>query len=164
MIFVTVGTHEQQFNRLVKYIDNMVKCGRIKERVIIQSGFSTYNPEYCDFKKIIPYTELIENIREARIVITHGGPATFIMPLQFGKIPVVVPRRKKFDEHVNDHQFEFAKMVEKKQGNIILVEDIGRLMSIIDDYEEIVKKMPNKIIKNNVNFNKNLKSIINELV
>lgn len=164
MIFVTVGTHEQQFNRLIKYIDSMVKCGKIREKVIIQSGFSTYKPKYCDFKEIIPYTELIENIKKARIVITHGGPATFIMPLQFGKIPVVVPRRKKFDEHVNDHQFEFAKMVEKKQRNIILVKDIEELIGVLEDYEEIVKKMPNKIIKNNDNFNKNLKRIINELV
>ena len=44
MIFLTVGTHEQQFNRLVKYIDKMKENGVIHEEVIIQTGFSTYEP------------------------------------------------------------------------------------------------------------------------
>lgn len=46
-----------------------------------------------------------------RIVITHGGPASFIMPLQIGKTPIVVPRQHQFNEHVNDHQVEFARNV-----------------------------------------------------
>lgn len=33
MIFVTVGTHEQPFNRLVKKIDNLVAEGTIKKEV-----------------------------------------------------------------------------------------------------------------------------------
>ena len=35
MIFVTVGTHEQPFNRLVKKIDELKRDGVIKEDVII---------------------------------------------------------------------------------------------------------------------------------
>ncbi len=47
MIFVTVGTHEQAFNRLVKFIDNLKKDGIIEEEVVIQTGFSTYEPQKC---------------------------------------------------------------------------------------------------------------------
>ena len=43
MIFVTVGTHEQSFNRLVKYMDEYKK-NNIDEDIIIQTGFSTYIP------------------------------------------------------------------------------------------------------------------------
>lgn len=39
MIFVTVGTHEQPFNRLIKKIDELKKDGIINEDVIIQTGF-----------------------------------------------------------------------------------------------------------------------------
>ena len=46
MIFVTVGTHEQPFNRLVKKVDDLKKNGIIQEDVIIQTGFSTYEPQY----------------------------------------------------------------------------------------------------------------------
>lgn len=35
MIFVTVGTHEQPFNRLIKEVDRLVADGKIKEKVVI---------------------------------------------------------------------------------------------------------------------------------
>ena len=47
MIFVTVGTHEQPFNRLIQKIDELRKDNKIQEEVIIQTGFSTYEPKYC---------------------------------------------------------------------------------------------------------------------
>ena len=127
MIFVTVGTHEQPFNRLVQEIDNLKRDGVITEDVIIQTGYSTYEPKYCQWDKLIPYKQMIKNVEDARIVITHGGPASFIMPLQIGKTPIVVPRQKKFDEHVNDHQVDFCKEVEKRMGTIIVVEEVEKL-------------------------------------
>ncbi len=109
MIFVTVGTHEQQFNRLVAYMDQLVGDNTITEDVMIQTGFSTYEPRYCKWSKLFPYSEMQKNMEDARIVITHGGPSSFIAALQIGKIPIVVPRRKEFDEHVNNHQVTFCK-------------------------------------------------------
>lgn len=100
MIFVTVGTHEQPFNRLIQKIDELKKDGIINEDVIIQTGFSTYEPKYCQWSKLIPYQQMVKNVADARIVITHGGPASFIMPLQIGKTPIVVPRQHQFNEHV----------------------------------------------------------------
>lgn len=122
MIFVTVGTHEQQFNRLVSCIDELKRDGVIQEDVFIQTGFSTYEPQYCRWSKLIPYEEMVKNVEQARIVITHGGPASFIMPLQMGKVPIVVPRQLQYGEHVNDHQVEFTKALEDRYGNIIVVE------------------------------------------
>ena len=40
MIFVTVGTHEQSFERLVKEMDRLVETGVITEEVFIQTGIS----------------------------------------------------------------------------------------------------------------------------
>ena len=118
MIFVTVGTHEQQFNRLIKKIDELKEQGTIREPVFIQSGYSTYEPKHCQWKKLLPYKEMEEKIRTAHIVITHGGPSSFISVLQAGKIPVVVPRKEEFGEHVNDHQVDFARKVYERQKNI----------------------------------------------
>lgn len=73
MIFVTVGTHEQPFNRLIQKVDELKKDGVITEDVIIQTGFSTYEPKYCQWSKLIPYQQMIKNVANARIVITHGG-------------------------------------------------------------------------------------------
>lgn len=61
MIFVTVGTHEQPFNRLIQKIDELKKDGIINEDVIIQTGFSTYEPKYCQWSKLIPYQQMVKN-------------------------------------------------------------------------------------------------------
>ena len=127
MIFVTVGTHEQPFNRLVQKIDELKKDGTIQDDVIIQTGFSTYEPKYCQWSKLIPYQQMIKNVADARIVITHGGPSSFIMPLQVGKTPIVVPRRREFNEHVNNHQVSFSRAVAQRIGTIIVVEDMAKL-------------------------------------
>lgn len=163
MIFVTVGTHEQPFNRLVQEIDNLKRDGIITEDVIIQTGYSTYEPKYCQWDKLIPYKQMIKNVEDARIVITHGGPASFIMPLQIGKTPIVVPRQKKFDEHVNDHQVEFARNVAERMGTIILVEDINVLKTTIKKYDKIVESMKKGISSNNQKFNIDLENLVNEL-
>lgn len=92
MIFVTVGTHEQPFNRLVKYMDEWAKVNQ--EEVIIQTGYSNYEPVNCKWQKFFQHEEITAYTAKARIIITHGGPSSFIMPLSMGKIPVVVPRRK----------------------------------------------------------------------
>lgn len=163
MIFVTVGTHEQPFNRLVEYVDNMKKDKLINEEVIMQTGFSTYQPKYCEWKKLFPYQEMVEYINKSRIVITHGGPSSFIMPLQVGKTPIVVPRQKKFDEHINNHQMEFTKEVAKRQGNIITVVDIEKLGETILNYDNIVANMTNGIKSNNTKFNDDLEKIVNDM-
>ena len=163
MIFVTVGTHEQQFNRLVQKIDELKRDGIISEEVFMQTGYCTYEPKHCEWSKIIPYSEMIQKVRDARIVITHGGPATFIMPLQEGKIPVVVPRQFQFDEHVNDHQVDFAKFIEQRQGNIIVVTDIEELEKTITNYDELIHSSSNAVSSNNAKFNENIKAIIDSL-
>ena len=163
MIFVTVGTHEQPFDRLLKAIDDLKRDGIITEEVIIQSGYSTYVPKYCKWEKLIPYKDMIKNVENARIVITHGGPASFIMPLQIGKIPVVVPRQRKFNEHVNNHQVEFARNVAQRMGNSIPVEDINELGGIIKNYDEICANMGNSMCSNNELFCENLKKIVDSM-
>lgn len=161
MIFVTVGTHEQQFNRLIEYIDNLAE--KTDEEIIIQTGFSTYKPKYCIWKEFFSYSEMKEYIQKARIVITHGGPSSFMAPLQIGKIPIVVPRRKEFDEHVNDHQLNFCRKVAKRQGNIIEVENIKELYEKITDYDEIVANMQTGLESNNSKFCGEFEKIVQRL-
>lgn len=163
MIFVTVGTHEQPFNRLIKKIDELKESGIIQEDVIIQTGFSTYEPKHCQWSKLIPYQQMIKNVADAHIVITHGGPTSFIMPLQIGKTPIVVPRQHQFNEHVNDHQVEFARNVEKRMGTIIPVEDIEELGDVITNYDQLVAKMEHGLSSNNAQFNKKLEMLVNSI-
>lgn len=164
MIFVTVGTHEQPFNRLVKAVDELKRDGVITEDVIIQTGFSTYEPKYCTWSKLIPYQDMLKNVEDARIVITHGGPASFIMPLQIGKTPIVVPRQHQFNEHVNDHQVEFARNVAERMETIIPVEDISKLGEVITNYDQIVAGMGQGMSSNNEKFCNELEKIVSDVI
>ena len=163
MIFVTVGTHEQPFNRLIKCIDYLKKDGKINEEVIIQTGYSTYIPQYCVWQKLYPYQEMLELVKQARIVVTHGGPSSFIMPLQIGKIPIVVPRKHEFNEHVNDHQLYFARAVSEKMKTIIVVEKTDLLGNTIQNYETIVNGMADELKSNNAEFNRKFCEIVEDL-
>ena len=134
MIFVTVGTHEQPFDRLVNYMDCW--AGEHDEEVVMQTGFTEYEPQNCAWQKLFPFDEMAAHIKKARIVITHGGPSSFLPVIQSGKTPIVVPRQFDFHEHVNNHQLEFCR---ERGGNILLVEEIETLGDVIARYGEMAK-------------------------
>ena len=83
----------------------------------------------------------MRDFKDLKIAVAGTGPASFIMPLQIGKTPIVVPRQHQFNEHVNDHQVEFARNVAKRMGTIIEVEDIETLGDVITNYDRIVAGM-----------------------
>ena len=164
MIFVTVGTHEQPFDRLIKAMDDLKAEGTLTEEVIIQTGYSTYEPNHCKWQKLFPYSQMIQLVNDARIVITHGGPSSFIMALQIGKLPIVVPRMHKYGEHVNDHQVNFCRQVSADKQNILLVEDVAALGEILSDYEALSAAHSSNHESNNASFNAQLKDIISDLL
>ena len=158
MIFVTVGTHEQQFNRLIACVDGMKQRGEIQEDVVIQTGSCTYEPQSCQWAKTFPYQKMQQLVAEARIVITHGGPSSFFPPMMMGKIPVVFPRSKRFSEHVNDHQIRFCRRLKE------LAEDEPHLKYILENYDDIIRSMKVGVDSNNASFNKKFSEIVDELL
>lgn len=149
MIFVTVGTHEQSFERLVKKVDELKRDKIIDEDVIIQKGYTDYEPQYCESYKLIGYNDMQRYLDDARIIITHGGPASFIAPLTIGKIPIVIPRQKDFNEHVNNHQKDFVEQVVARDNSIIPCYNIDDLEKLIKEYDSIVENMKENYKSNN---------------
>ncbi|BDZ31312.1 glycosyltransferase [Lactiplantibacillus sp. WILCCON 0030] len=131
MIFVTVGTHEQSFKRLIAGIDELVAAGAITEEVFIQLGYTTHQPDHCPYTDFLSYSEMDQKMRTADTIICHGGPATFMNALSLGKRTIVVPRLKKFNEHVNDHQLTFTKRVIDSGYDLEMVTDIKQLGSVL---------------------------------
>ena len=119
MVFVTVGTHEQQFDRLVKAVDDLKADGTLDEPVYIQTGYSTYEPVHCDHSQFVPFRQMKSFMEGADVVITHGGPSSFIEAMAAGKVPVVVPAGGDLDEHVNNHQADFVRIVAERRGGIV---------------------------------------------
>jgi len=143
LIFVTVGTHERGFDRLVKAVDDLIGSGKIKEKVIIQTGYTEYIPKNCDSFKFTDYDNIVELCKKASIVISHGGVGSIITPLELGKPVIVVPRLKRFNEHTNDHQLQIVKELER-QEKIIPVYDIKNLENALEEARKVGNKKYNK--------------------
>jgi len=142
MIFVTVGTHEQPFDRLVHAIDLLKEQEVIVEDVFIQTGYSRYQPRFCESANFLRFDGVQKKMAGARIIISHAGPASIMMALQAGRIPIVFPRQKKYGEHVDNHQLDFCRRLEEK-GMIMAVYDVSRLQPAILEFkkfEEILRQ------------------------
>lgn len=117
MIFVTVGNANANSMRTLTAVDDLAGRGFFgDEPVIIQSG---NNPAFAaKAAKVTPFMDMEDfarHVREARVVICHAGAGTLSHVIATGKTPVVVPRRAKYGEVVDDHQLELLEaFVERK--------------------------------------------------
>jgi len=139
MIFVSVGTHEQPMVRLFQKLEELIHGGEIHEPVVVQSGVTSFPFKVCEHEPFFPFREMERKMREARVIITHGGPATILQARNAGKLPIVVPRHHAFGEHVNDHQIVFARRLFAR-GQILLIENIEDLGLHVRDYENLAMK------------------------
>ena len=116
MVFVTVGNATQQFSRLLDEVNRMAEGGSFgSEPVFIQSG---HNPEFrsnrCEVQEFISMDEFERRMESADLIICHGG-CTQLNAVRLGKVPVVMPRREKYREHVNDHQLQLVRALAAEQ-------------------------------------------------
>jgi len=145
MIFVTVGTHPQSFNRLLKAIDELIKKDLIKEEVVMQIGYSTYEPKNARWFRFTNYEEIQRLNMNARLIISHGGAGCILTALSYSKPLIVIPRLKKVKEHTDDHQVQLAKKLQQ-EGKIIFVDDVKNIFNAIRNVSHIKNK---RIIKKN---------------
>ncbi|NJF25150.1 PssE/Cps14G family polysaccharide biosynthesis glycosyltransferase [Thermococcus sp. Bubb.Bath] len=140
MIFVTVGTHYQGFERLIRKMDKI--AGRIDDEVIMQIGYTTYEPKNAKWFRFLEREEdILELYKKADVIVAHAGAGTLLTALSFGKPIVVVPRLKKFGEHVDDQQLELAEALEN-MNKAIAVYDIEKLEDAIKKAKLLLKYRP----------------------
>jgi beta-1,4-N-acetylglucosaminyltransferase len=130
MIFVTVGTHTQGFDRLLKAADDYASIST--EKIDIQTGNSTYQPVYANSFRWATSDEIEKIIKKSRIVVSHAGAGTIIQVLKLGKPLVVAPRQRKYGENHNDHQYQLAHALEQEHRAVMLEEiNCGTFQSAI---------------------------------
>ena len=173
MIFVSLGTQDKPFNRIIDYVISLKEnLKEIKsEKIIIQLGQTKL------LKSDIERIESLENIiiydmlkpekmkdiiKDADIIITHAGVGTIMECLERNKEIIVVPRKVENLEHVNNHQEEIAYESEK-QGFLTKVYTYEELENKIimllkdkDTNEDNKNMNKKKYISNNEKFNDNL--------
>ena len=123
MIFVSVGTNEARFDRLLRAVAEL----QLDEKLLIQHGHSV-RVEHADAELVdfLSFEGMVEAVRAARVVVTHAGVGSVMVALANGKCPVVVPRRKAFAEAVDDHQLQLGRRF-AESGLVTLVEDTAGL-------------------------------------
>lgn len=145
MILVTLGTQDKTFVRLLEKIDQLINNGLIKDKVIVQAGFTKYNSENMEIFDLIPQDEFNSLMDKADIIITHGGVGNIISALEKNKKVIAVPRLAKYGEHINDHQTQIIAKF-NALGYIIGLQDVEEL----DDAIKKVKKFkPKKFVHDN---------------
>lgn len=136
MIFVTVGTQKFQFDRLLKKLDVYKSETNEDHELIAQIGYSNYKPNNYEFVDFLPPKKLLQYIQQSEMVITHAGTSSIIQALKMEKKVLVVPRQKKYGEHVDNHQIEICKAFSSEN----YIEDVYN----INDLAEKINKAKNK--------------------
>jgi UDP-N-acetylglucosamine transferase subunit ALG13 len=104
-IFVTVGTDHHPFRRLIDWVDAWTAKSGVS--CLVQHG-SSPEPGAAVGVEFVSADELAREMREATVVVTHGGPGTIAAARRAGKKPIVVARDPALGEHVDDHQMRFV--------------------------------------------------------
>ena len=156
MILVTLGTQDKNFVRLLEKIDQLINNGLIKDKVIVQAGFTKYNSENMEIFDLIPQDEFNDLMDKADIIITHGGVGNIISALEKNKKVIAVPRLAKYGEHINDHQTQIIAKF-NALGYIIGLQDVDEL----DDAVKQIKKFKQKKF---VHDNSKMLNLVSELI
>jgi len=145
--FITVGTHPQQFNRLLQKIDEIITIKKISSEIVCQSGYSNYKPKNFEVTPFFGLEEFEKKIKEADLIITHAGEGNIGLCKNLNKKMIVAPRRKEFEEHTNNHQLELAKIVEEKKIGLVA----WKINELKEKLKEIENFTPAKIEKGKIN-------------
>lgn len=107
LLFATVGA-TLPFNRLVDTVAELKARGEIPEDVIIQTGIGGHAPAGVETVETLSFERIQELLRDASIVICHGGTGSLITALREGCGVIAMPRLMEKGEHYDNHQEEIT--------------------------------------------------------
>lgn len=131
LLLATVGTDHHPFDRLVRWVDAWLASERARVRCLMQVGTSAPPTGPAEWRRYLEFEELAAAMREAAVVVCHGGPGTILGARHAGAIPVVVPRQPRLGEHVDDHQVIFTHRL-AATGSVLLAESEAGLHALLD--------------------------------
>ena len=158
MILVTLGTQDKQFKRLLDNIQKEIDAGNIKDRVVVQAGYTKYNSKDMEIFDLIDRDKFNDLINKCDLLITHGGVGSILTGLKNNKKVIVCPRLSKYKEHINDHQVQIVDNF-YNSGYILKYREGDNLKEIL---KQVKKFKPKKYISNTDNFIKIIEKFINE--
>jgi UDP-N-acetylglucosamine transferase subunit ALG13 len=120
-VVVTLGTYRGYgFRRLVRRLLEILPP---RAEVLWQTGDTDTNGLGVSGHYAIPERDLTHAMRDADVVVAHAGVGAALAALEVGKIPVLVPRRVAYDEHVDDHQTQIASELVRRSLSLSVEAD-----------------------------------------
>lgn len=110
MIFATVGTHQDPFERMIAGLEALPGRGDL----VVQYGYARPPEGVGRAVDFMPFEEMEANFAAAEAVITHAGVGSILCARRAGHLPIVVPRFKELGEHVDDHQVELTRALAER--------------------------------------------------
>lgn len=108
MIFVVFGNVPLPFTRLARVIDEIAP--ELGEEVFVQSGYTSYTFRNVASVSFLDANDMKQKIKQASIVITHGGWGTISECLEMNKRIVAVPRQIGIEHHHS--QYDIVQALE----------------------------------------------------
>lgn len=159
MIFVTLGTQDKPFKRLVEAVDKY-SIRHPEEDIVVQLGYTTYKSNTMKLFDYIPSDKMEHYFSNADIIITHGGVGSILEAIKKNKKVIAIPRLKKFGEHVNDHQTQIVSAF----ADMNYIVDCNDLDQLEDKIVYAKKISLNQFHSNNEHFVGELKKIVDYLM
>ncbi len=129
-VLVTVGSDHHPARRLLGAVSSWARARSGEVRVIAQRG--PLGPlDGLEGDQFLPKDQLLSLMSSAAVVVCTGGPATIAECMATGRRPVVVPRRARLGEVVDDHQLAYTRRL-AAEGAIVLVENVDELGEVVD--------------------------------
>jgi UDP-N-acetylglucosamine transferase subunit ALG13 len=108
LLFATVGA-TLPFDRLVDTVAALKAKGEIPEQVIVQTGVGGHRPAGLDVVETLPFEKVQALLKDAAIVVCHGGTGSLITALRQGCQVISMPRLAELGEHYDDHQAQITE-------------------------------------------------------
>jgi len=130
-VLVVVGTDKHPFDRLSSWLEQWY------DRLVDQPSLTVQHGHGRPAKlpgavAFLDHNALGQAMREATLIVCHGGPATILEARRLGRLPIVVPRDPTHREHVDEHQQLFARRL-GAVGMVRLCETVDELTAALDE-------------------------------
>ena len=129
LVQALAGTDHHPFDRMVRWMDAAASY-HPQTRFIVQHG-AARSPRIAQGEAFMSQERMKELIKEATVVVCHGGPGTIMDAREAGHVPLCMPRDPRLGEHVDGHQQRFVSTI-GQEGLVVetsTMEDFHRELS-----------------------------------
>lgn len=134
--FISLGNSKQHFSRLLEAVKAYATL--LPKPILVQCGHTpTLQIAECDVIDFISMDTFTQMVANAEILILHAGAGSVLHAVKSGKRPIVMPRRAVFNEHINDHQLEFAKAL-NALGKVVMIEEAQEMVGALGEVRKEV--------------------------